>query len=70
MKEIWQRLLVKLTSQKAIFAAAVLVILCTVNLSPTNANVLTNLIYAVLGAKAAQYAADAIKMKRSGPNAD
>ena len=59
IKELLNRLYVKLISFKAMFTIAVLVLLSTVQFSPDNANVLKDLIYAVLGAKAVQYAAAA-----------
>jgi hypothetical protein len=59
IKELLNRLYVKLISFKAMFTIAVLVLLSTVQFSPDNANVLKDLIYAVLCAKAVQYAAAA-----------
>ncbi len=66
MKDIVKRLAVKLTGHKAMFTVAVLVILCFVQLSATNAGVLEKLIFAVLGAKAAEYAMHAVRSRSQG----
>ena len=67
MKELFIRLLAKLTGFKALFTAAVLAILVLHDLSPDNADVMTVLIITVLGAKAVQYGADALaKIKGDG----
>ena len=68
MKDLIKRIGVKLSGHKALFTIAVLAIICFVQLSPTNAGVLEKLIYAVLGAKAMQYAAGALagKVDRGG----
>jgi hypothetical protein len=66
MKEFLNRLAEKLSGFKALFTIAVLALLVFHPFTATNASVLTNLIYAVLGAKAVQYvtgAAMAVKGK-------
>lgn len=74
MKEFFIRLAYKLTGLKALFAMAVLAILVLHDLSPENADVMTKLIYSVLGAKAAQYAAEAtagtLKARRAEKDAE
>ena len=59
-KQIMERLYVKLVSFKAMLTVAIIVVLVTHNFTPENADVLRDLIYAVLGAKAVQYAAAAM----------
>ncbi|KPK44904.1 MAG: hypothetical protein AMJ65_01665 [Phycisphaerae bacterium SG8_4] len=67
--ELLTRLIVKLTSTKVIVAAAILVIVCFVELPGTNADVLKHLIYAIYGAKAVQYGAQMISEAKKGmPN--
>ena len=64
MKDLIKRIGVKLTGHKAMFTVAVLVVICFVDLSATNASVLEKLIYSVLGVKAVQYAKEALQSRR------
>ena len=64
MKELLTRLAYKTSGFKSLFTAVVLALLVMHDFSPENAGVLTDLILAVLGAKAVQYMAEAaVKLK-------
>jgi hypothetical protein len=66
MKEFFTRLAYKTTGFKSLFVVAVLASLWLHDFTDNNADVLMMLIGTVLGAKAVQYAADAMKGKRDG----
>jgi hypothetical protein len=61
IKNILSRLAYKTTGFKSLFVIGVMVALVMHQFSPQNADVLKFLIGFVLGAKALQYAADAVK---------
>ena len=60
-KQMLERAAIKILSFKSLFAIGVLVVLTQVELTAQNADVMNKLIYAVLGAKAVQYAAEVFK---------
>ena len=61
MKELALRLAQKLTGHKAMFTIAALAIICTVQLTPENADVLKAMIFSIMGVKGVEYAAAALK---------
>ena len=61
MKALALRLAQKLTGHKAMFTIATLVIICTVHLTPENADVLKAMVFAIMGVKGVEYAAAALK---------
>ena len=66
MKDLINRIAQKLSGHKAMFTIAVLAVICFIDLTPTNASVLEKLIFAVLGAKMAEYGMHALKARRGG----
>lgn len=67
-----ERLLAKLTSGKVLLAAAVLLVVCLVELPDNSVEIVKTLIFAVYGAKAVQYGAEAVSKfrKESGDDGD
>lgn len=63
MREIFKRLLIKATSGKFLMFLAILAVLCLVELTSNNADVMMTLIISVFGANAAVHAAGALKRK-------
>lgn len=61
MKALALRLAQKLTGHKAMFTIATLLIICTVTLSPENADVLKAMIFSIMGVKGVEYAAAALQ---------
>lgn len=70
MREIFKRLLVKVTSSKFLMFLCILAVLCLVDLSPGNADVLITLVIAVFGANAAVHMAGALKRKEDDSNGE
>lgn len=64
MKELAKRLALKLTGHKAMFTIATLAIICLVELTPENADVLKSMIFAIMGVKGVEYAAHALRTMR------
>jgi Mg2+/Co2+ transporter CorB len=64
MRDLAKRLALKLTGHKAMFTIATLAIICLVELTPENADVLKSMIFAIMGVKGVEYAAQAIRARR------